>query len=228
MRRNTDLGIDAYRIGSLLHKHADRFVVQPFSVLGKENILLFEPFPDEEPFSCTQILVKELADRWILGNDAFLPSLTVNYEVGILYLVQLHVDQFAQPDPCIKKDHEDHFVAYTDIVVAVVILDHPLDLFAVEGMDQDLRLLHILDPLGQDLFTVPFPLRISAQALDRFEQIVDIRGLTSPVLQGTDVLFYMDRFQLLELDHLIVFPCKMSEFVELSLIILDGRLRQIP
>ena len=154
----------------------------------------------------------------MLTSDSLIQT---SLKVRILYLIQFHVGQFAQSDSCIKKDHEDHFVSDADIIAPVEVFQHQGDLFRAEGMNQHLRLLYILDSLGQDLFTVTFLLGIGAEAFDGFEQIVDVCGLTSSVLQGTYVLLNVHGFQLFKLNHLKVFSNKMAEFIELFFIIVD-------
>ena len=224
--RDADIGIDTYCDSGLLHEHTDRLIIEAFSVFAEKNIFIFTVPCHEILLSCGQVFVQELPDSRILGNDAFLSSFSVDHEIGILYLIQLHVRQLAQPDPCIKEYHENHFVAYTDIVAAVEVFNHPQDLFAVEGVDQDLRLLYIPYSLGKDLFTIPFPLSVSTHTFDRFQQIVDVCGLTLSFLQGADILLHMIRLQVFKQNDLKVFPNKMAELVELFFVIMDCKIRE--
>ena len=226
VRRDADIGIDAHRVGGFLHEHADCLIVEAFSVFAEENIFILTVPCHEILLSCSQVLVQELPDSRILWHNAFFSSFSIDHKIGILYLVQLHVRQFAQSDPRIKENHENHFVAYTDIVAAIEVFDHAQDLFAVEGVDQNLRLLYIPYPLGKDLFTIPFPLSISTHTLDRFQQIVDICGLTLSFLKRTDILLHMIRLQVFKQNDFKVFPNKMAELVELFFVIMDCKIRE--
>ena len=228
VRRDADIGIDAYRVGGLPHEYADCLFRQQLAVFAQEDIFLHAIPAHEVFFPRVQILVHKLSHCWILWDNSFLAAFAVNHKVCVLYLIQLHVDKLAQSDPRIKENHKDHAVAYTDIVASVEVFYHPQDLFAVEGVDQHLRLFYISHTLGQDLFAVTLPLGIGAKALDRFQQIVDVCGLAASVLQGADILLHMDRLEFFKLNDVEVFPNKMAEFVELFFIILNGQVRQFP
>ncbi len=226
VRRHADIGIDAYRVGSFPHKNANSLIGQFLPCLAEKHQFFIAVTPHEILFACAQILIQKLADSWILWDNPLFPSFAVDHKIGVLYLIQLHVGQLTQPDPRIKENHKDHAIAYTDIVAAIEVFQHQRDFLCAEGMNQHLRLLHIPDSFGQDLFAVTFLLGIGAQAFDGFQQIVDICWLASSVLQGADILFDMGWFQLFELNYLKVFSNKMAEFIELFFVIVDCKFRE--
>ncbi len=228
VRGHSDFGIDADSIRRLFHENADCLFCQAFPVFAEKNIIVFTAPGCKVFFSCAQILVKEFADRRVFRHDTFFPAFAVDHKISVLDLVELHSRQFAEPDSGVKENHQDHFVSQTDVIRTVVVFYHPSDLFAVEGVDQHFRLFHVLHSLGENVFTVPFSLRVGAQTLDGFEKIVDVRGFASPVLQRTDVLLDMDGFQLFKLNYLKVFPNKMPEFVELFFVVGACQIRQFP
>ena len=227
MRGNPDLGIHAHCFGGFPHENADCFIRELLPVFTQKNQLFITVTPRKIFFSCAQILIHEFTNGWILGDNTLFPALAVNHEIGILYLVQFHVCQLTQPDSRIKEHHEDHFVSDADIIVSVEVFEHSRYFLGVEGMNQHLRLFDISHPLGEDFVAVPFSLCIGAQAFDGFQQIIDISGLASSVLQGTDVLLDVDRFQLFKLNYLKVFSNKMAEFVELFFVIMYRQIRQL-
>lgn len=105
---------------------------------------------------------------------------------------------------------------------------HPRYLIIGESVYQHLRLFHILHPLGDEFVCVALLIGVGTEALDRFQQVIHIGGLTSPLLVHHDEPFDVDGFQLFQFLHSQGVGKIGDKEAQLFFIIADGARGEVP
>ncbi len=116
MRRDAHKRIDAHLFPCFLHKLIDRFGRQVSSILREEIIILCALIL-EIAVPRPLILHKPFADDGILRNDALFSPLPIDHEIALPNLRGLHINDFADTQPCVEQHHKHKTISDTQIIV---------------------------------------------------------------------------------------------------------------